>query len=221
MSDPDTLVREFLSVCAGASVEQARDFLARAENDVDRAVVFFLDDGGVIVSESAPAPPGFDLTPERQVAFARFLESTGATRALAFRFLEDSSWDVLVATDRFFTNEQHTLKVESVPPQQGGAREDAPEAREVKKSPGLQRLEQLSVSMLKQILQANEISHADCLERGDLLARVRRSCPHVLVSANQAAMLEIQDYDLCVVCMAARINTCMVSPAVLRVSVCR
>jgi hypothetical protein len=79
-----------------------------------------------------------------------------------------------------------------------------------KKSAGIEHLEAMSVSMLKQILEANNIDYADCVERRDLVDKIRRTCPHVVATHNLDAMLEVDDHDLCVICMDNRINTVMV-----------
>eukprot|EP01118_Nematostelium_gracile_P005234 TRINITY_DN1639_c0_g1_i2.p1 TRINITY_DN1639_c0_g1~~TRINITY_DN1639_c0_g1_i2.p1 ORF type:complete len:271 (+),score=47.71 TRINITY_DN1639_c0_g1_i2:141-953(+) len=70
----------------------------------------------------------------------------------------------------------------------------------------INRIEDLSISSLKLILHNNGIDHQDCLEKSDLIHKVKKFCPQVLGITTKSELFNIPENEQCIICFDHRID---------------
>jgi len=68
------------------------------------------------------------------------------------------------------------------------------------------KIEDLSVATLKLILHNNGVDYSDCLEKGELVHKIEKHCPHVIGVTTKSELFNIPEQEQCIICYDSRID---------------
>jgi len=90
--------------------------------------------------------------------------------------------------------------------------EDLPDPKDSSGYPAIENknqigtINELNVSSLKLILHNNGIDHTDCIEKSELIHKVKKFCPQVLDISTRSELFNIPENEQCIICFDRRID---------------